>query len=264
MKTGSNSSTWVLKLRDGSNMVIKTKTSFFEYIKAQFIEDLLKIKEIETVDNALAAKAATDNSGGAIVEYSVDVTFKVQEDLYTVKLTAYTTSCRLMFQPVGGNPQVKLQPGSKSIPRYFVDNFFLPWCEEARKTNTYDENKMMDSIRSEIKKLDAQKLESKKIRNIRGRLLSVASSDVRCVAKGCKYTGINSNNKSAVGVCAKCGGYEHFECSKTKPEIRDEINKGTMKYYCSTCFMKNPSSIAFDKSPLIPLGPLKEKPTEIN
>ena len=90
--------------------------------------------------------------------------------------------------------------------------------------------------------------------------LSVASSDVRCVAKGCQFTGINSNNKSAVGVCAKCGGYEHFACSKTKPEIRDEINKGTMKYYCSTCFMKNPSSIAFDKSPLIPLGPLKESP----
>ena len=142
----------MLKLRDGSNMVIKTKTSFFEYIKAQFIEDLLKVKEIETEDNILAAKAAT---GGAIVEYSVDVTFKVQEDLYTVKLTAYTTSCRLMFQPVGGNPQVKLQPGSKSIPRYFVDNFFLPWCEEAGKTNTYDENKMIDSIRIEMKKLDA-------------------------------------------------------------------------------------------------------------
>ena len=30
-----------------------------------------------------------------------------------------------------------------------------------------------------------------------------------------------------------------------------------MKYYCSVCFMKNPSSIAFDTSPIIPLDTSK-------
>ena len=114
-----------VEARDGSNMVIETRTSFFEHIKAQFIDDLLRVEGIETVDNALAAKAATENSGGAIVEYSLDITFKVKDEMFTIKITAYTTSCRLMFQPVGGNPQTRIQPGSKSIPRYFVDTFFL-------------------------------------------------------------------------------------------------------------------------------------------
>ena len=42
--------------RDGSNMVIQMKTSFFEHVKAQFINDLLKIEDIEKVENAIGAK----------------------------------------------------------------------------------------------------------------------------------------------------------------------------------------------------------------
>ena len=116
---------------------------------------------------------------------------------------------------------------------------------------------MIDAIQDEIKRLDTLKLEAKKGIFARGRLASVASSEVKCIAKGCKYTGLNSNNKSAVGVCARCSGFEHFECSKTKQEDREEIQKGGMKYYCSLCFMKNPSSIAFDSNKFIkgPISP---------
>ena len=240
-----------VEARDGSNMVIETKTSFFEHIKACFINDLVKMNGIESVENAVAAKAPTENSGGAFVEYSLDITFRVKEVLYTTKLIAYTTTCRMMFQPVGGNSQVKVNSGNKSVPRYFVDLYFLPWCEDAYANKNYDENLIMEAMRSEVRRLDTIKLDSKKSR---GRLASIASSDARCVAKGCKYTGLNSNNKSAVGVCAKCGGFEHFECSKTKQEDREEIQKGNIKYFCSTCFMKNPSSIAFDCSPIRPMS----------
>ena len=165
--------------------------------------------------------------------------------IHTTKLIAYTTSCRIMFQPVGGSPEARTHLGNKSIPRYFVDTFFLPWCETEYTKKTYDENELLDAIRNEIKRLDMLKLEAKKL-NSRGRLASVASNEVRCVKKGCKYTGLNSSNKSAVGVCAKCGGFEHFECSKTKTEDREQIQKGVLKYFCSLCFMKNPRCIAFD------------------
>ena len=83
-----------------------------------------------------------------------------------------------------------------------------------------------------------EKMKSKKSNNGRGRMASVATSEVKCVAKVCKYTGINSSNKAAVGVCAKCSNYEHFECSKTNQEDRDEILKGERKYFCSLCFGK--------------------------
>ena len=88
-------------------------------------------------------------------------------------------------------------------------------------------------------------MENKKVNQVRARLASVATSDVKCVAKGCKYTGLNTKNKSAVGVCSKCGCFEHFECPKTKQEDRDEILRGELKYFCSLCFSKNPSMIAF-------------------
>lgn len=56
---------------------------------------------------------------------------------------------------------------------------------------------------------------------------------------------------STLELCAKCSGLEHFECSKTERKDREEIQKGAMKYYCSSCFMNNPSVIAFDTSKLI-------------
>ena len=114
-------------------------------------------------------------------------------------MTAYTTTCRVMFQPVGDPSQRKPLGGNKSISRYFVDTFFLPWCEDALTKKTYDEKEIMDAINNEIKRLDTLKLEAKK-GNTRGRVSSAPTLDMKCVAKGCKYTGLNSSNKAAVGV----------------------------------------------------------------
>ena len=220
-------------------------------MKANFVNDLLKMDNIEAVENALWTKAATENSGEAYVEYSFDISFKAQDKIYSAKVTAYTTTCKIMFQPLGQPPQTKINPGNKFIPRFFVDNFFLPWCEDAYAKKNYSEKDIMDAINDEIKRLDTVKADAKKGRSVRGRLASVATSEVKCVAKGCKYTGLNSNNKSAVGVCSKCGCFEDFECSKTKQEDREGILKGVQKYYCSICFMQNPLGIAFDVSPLV-------------
>ena len=231
--------------RNGSNMVIELKTSFFEHVKAEFIKDLMTKENIKQVENALGAKASTENSGEAYVEYSLDIVFQVNDKTYSVKLTAYTTSCRVMFQPVGDPPQTRIQPSNKSIPRFFADTYFLPWCEAAYSSKTYDEKALMDAIRHEIKRLDLTKVVTRKGNVTRGRLASLPSPETKCVARGCKYTGLNTNNKNAVGVCAKCGGVEHFECSKTKHEEREDILRGVMKYFCSVCFSNNPSMIAF-------------------
>ena len=75
---------------------------------------------------------------------------------------------------------------------------------------------------------------------------SIATTDARCVARGCTYTGLNTNTKAAVGVCDKCGSFEHYVCSKTSNEDRDEILRGNQAYICTMCFMKDPSLVAFD------------------
>ena len=42
--------------RDGSNMVIQAKTSFFEHVKAQFIDDILNSKILKRLTMLLAPK----------------------------------------------------------------------------------------------------------------------------------------------------------------------------------------------------------------
>ena len=72
---------------------------------------------------------------------------------------------------------------------------------------------------------------------------TIASNEAKCVARICKYTGINTSNKNAVGVCTKCALFEHFDCSKTSSEDRDEILKGSLQYIYTLCFLKNPSQV---------------------
>jgi hypothetical protein len=57
-----------VEARDGSNMVLELKTSFFEHVKSYFIQELAAIYGFESAENGVAAKATTENSGGAYVE----------------------------------------------------------------------------------------------------------------------------------------------------------------------------------------------------
>ena len=223
--------------KDGSNAIIQMKASFFEYTKAKFIEEIQRCDEILSVENGEAAKASTDSSGDAYVEYSLDVRFNANNTDHTVKIIAYTTTCQLMIQPKGEQSGPKVHLGSKGTPRYFVETFLLPWCEKAMESKDFNDkisNFYVAALKDEIKRLETKK--GAKNSNIAGEL-----TDAKCVSKGCSFQGLNPNNKSAVGVCSKCGNFEHFACVKIRSEHKEDIIKGTMKYYCSTCFAKNPS-----------------------
>ena len=228
--------------KDGSNIILQMKASFFEFIKAKFIEDLQQNGDIGEIENAEAARATTDSSGDAYVEYSMDITFLANQMSHTVKFIAYTTTCQIMIQPKGEPSGLKAHLGSKGTPRFFAETFLVPWCEQAIKSKTFDaklSSSYINAIKEEIKRLDVSKPEIKKISKSTN---SAESSEAKCVSKGCSFQGLNPNNKSAVGVCAKCGSFEHFACVKIKAEHKEDILKGTMKYYCSACFSKNPST----------------------
>ena len=148
------------------------------------------------------------------------------------------------MQPIDVSVRTRVPTSKKSIPRHFVDSFLLPWCERAYLKKDYDEQNLLDIINAEIKRLDLLKLEASKVKS-RCRSASVSSTEIKCINKGCKYPGLNAKNKTAVGICTRCGGFEHYECSKTKPDERDDIIKGLQVYTCTTCFVNNPSLIAY-------------------
>ena len=120
--------------KNGSNVVVLFKTSFFKNAKNHFIKDLIQMEGINNIQNVIATKANSESSGDAFVELSVEVNFTVESTEYAVKAAAYTTSCKIMFQPLGSPPSTKVNSTQKAIPRYFVDKYFLPWCEKAYKT----------------------------------------------------------------------------------------------------------------------------------
>ena len=131
-------------------MVLQFKTSFFEHLKNTFIPDLLQMKNITEVKNAIGAKASSETAGEAFVEYSLEIQFTVQDQFYSIKMIAYTTTCRIMVQPVDASTNTKVVSSNKFIPRYFVDTYLLPWCEQAYLKRDYDEKSLMEAINNEI------------------------------------------------------------------------------------------------------------------
>ena len=157
--------------------MILLRTSFFEYVKNEYIRELACMKGITGIQNAMGARAATEMSE-AFVEYSLDVSFDVQNTPYTVKISAYTTSCRIMFQPIGSSVNSKVISSSKFISRFFVDSYFLPWCQKSCLKKGYDSEALMAAINGEIKHLDMLKLGNKRARS-RSRTVSLVSSEAK-------------------------------------------------------------------------------------
>lgn len=129
------------------------------------INDLLLKKEIDKIKNGEAAKAATESSGEAFVEYAMDITFIANPITHTVKLTAYPTTCQLMIQPKGEQSGAKPHLGSRGTPRYFTETILIPWCEQAVESKAFDDklsSAYITAIKEEIKRLDISKFETKK------------------------------------------------------------------------------------------------------
>ena len=93
----------------------------------------------------------------------MNVTFQIGEYIHTVKLTAYTATCSIMVQQIGEPPEVKEHLGMRCTPKYFVDTYFVPWGEKILEKNDYNGKTLVEELRMEIKRLDHQKLEEKKV-----------------------------------------------------------------------------------------------------
>ena len=200
---------------DGSNLVIQMKPSFFDFTKAKFIDEIQQNEDIGDVQNGEAVKAATEGSGDAYVEYSMDINFMAKDKVHIIKLIAYTTTCQLMIQPKGEQSGYKAHLGSRGTPRYFADTFLIPWCEKSMETKAFDDRisgVYMAALRDQIKRMEMNKKDVKK--GTKNTPITNESTEAKCASKGCSFQGINTNNKSAVGLCSKCGNFEHFACGK--------------------------------------------------
>ena len=266
--------------KDGSCFTITMRASVFERVKEGFIEDLTKDNRITKISNGLAATATVNVGNGkaavvtgngskvAIVEYSMDISFGKDEKAHTVKMTAYSTTSSIMLQPKGEKAELFAHLGGKCTPKYFAETFLLPWCEKEVSSKDFDPNKFVQAIKDEIKRLEEEnggkKLESpkqnfkrsksiaelsydagKKLRNVMKEKSKDLLVQSKCSAKNCQYKGkVNINNKSAVGNCDKCGGYEHFVCLNLSPEEKEDFINGSSKFYCSGCFGANPLELS--------------------
>ena len=127
----------------------------------------------------------------------MEITFKVHKHIHCVKLTAYTTTSQLVIQPIGEKSGPREHLSQKGTPRFFVENFLLPWCSQAITEKRFNENlaaTYLTALKKVIRKLDINKLDQKKATKAptnedRDTLDTTVKAPI-CVAKVCNFTGI--------------------------------------------------------------------------
>ena len=101
-------------------------------------------------------KASTETQGDAFVEYAVEITFKSKGYEHRVKMTAYATTCSVMFQQMGEKPEAKSYLNNMCVPRFFVEAFVVPWCERSCE-NIFNDGisaEVIMKLKDEIQKLE--------------------------------------------------------------------------------------------------------------
>ena len=93
--------------KNGSTININVKTSLFEYTKARLIEELVAIPEILETEQTATATAPSKHSGIAEVEYQLECLYRVNDFKHKVKITCYTTTCKITITNMGEASEVK-------------------------------------------------------------------------------------------------------------------------------------------------------------
>ena len=102
--------------------------------------------------------------GNAFVEFAVEIKFKKNEHQHKVKLTAYSTTCMIMLQQIGDQPEPKTQLQNRSVPRYFAEEVLIPWCEKSLlgSFNKGFSEFIISKLTEEVGKLEGNKHENNK------------------------------------------------------------------------------------------------------
>ena len=85
------------------------------------------INGINDIIAVTKAVAGTTNFGKVDVEFTLEATFTVNDIPNRVKVKCYPTKCQVTITHMGGNCTKKDHLGGNFTPRYFAENFILPW-----------------------------------------------------------------------------------------------------------------------------------------
>ena len=110
---------------DGSCVTVGMKTALYEYFKACLMDDFKNHPNICVAKPVLKAVANTHMNGVADVEYQLEVSFKIGENIHQVKVLCFSTTCNMLIQNMNGKSEAKSYFQNKHGARFFAEQFLL-------------------------------------------------------------------------------------------------------------------------------------------
>ena len=113
---------------DGSSISVKMKTSVFEVLRANLLDELEKNRTIDEVEQERVAQAATTSGHKADMEYHVGVEFTVEGNTHKVFIKCFTTTSSIQIQGRGEHKQRDCF-GNQYAPKFFAEQYILPFAK---------------------------------------------------------------------------------------------------------------------------------------
>lgn len=94
----------------------------------------------------------------------MNISFKVNDNIHTLKITAYSTSCSFLLHPVGESKSEMKMTDDVFLPRYFAEKYMVARGNEMIRNGVITESlseDMASKFKSEIKRLENGKPDNK-------------------------------------------------------------------------------------------------------
>ena len=108
------------------------------------------------IDDVVAVKktvAGTINFGKEDVEFTLEASFTINGVCNKVKVYCYPTKCKMTITHMGGNCVKKNHLGGNFTPRFFAENFILPWGRNMLDSCTNLDSQIIPYLQEELNRV---------------------------------------------------------------------------------------------------------------
>ena len=138
---------------DGSCVTVGVKTALYEYFKARLMDDFKNHPNICEAKPIQKVVANTHMHGIADVEYQLEVSFKIGNNVHQVKVVCFSTTCNIMIQNMNGKSEQKTYLQNKHSARFFDEHFLIDFGKKAPEKFPNMDDQFIPKLRLELKKM---------------------------------------------------------------------------------------------------------------
>ena len=169
LKNAMDKNITVRETNYGGSISVDMKTSLFEAVRNQILDNLNSKSEIISTQLTRTVQSNTDTNKKAAVEFHIDVVFKTLDSEEKVKMKVFTTNNSFQIQ---GSGLKKAYLNTEYPAKHFAKTYIIPFGEKILRKKPDIDNQYLPKLKKELLQLKQERFKK---------------STTQCVSLNCKH-----------------------------------------------------------------------------